>query len=137
MCKPQLEKDAEREILKALHDAGLMAFHMDTAIDGFPDIMVIGGYVALIEMKYDRSGGHVKLSDIMESSQPVFMENAERVGFRSIFLCVFDGESYTVYDTGKILYASMAGHKLGVLPYVVTNACPKAVADYFVEECQC
>ena len=135
MQRPQLEKDAEREILNSLHKAGLVAFHMDTTIDGFPDILVMGGYVALIEMKYDRSGGRIKLSELMESSQPVFMHDCIMAGFYAIHLCVFDGESYTIYDTANILNASMAGHTLGSLTRIISHASPAAVADYIMEDC--
>jgi hypothetical protein len=137
MGRIQLEKDAEHEILIALHKVGLMAFHVDATIDGFPDIMVIGGRISLVEVKYDRTRGRVKLSELMEASQPVFMENARDSGFNSMFLCVFDGEAYSVYDTGRILYASMAGYPLGTLPLVVTNDGPGSVADFLAKECRC
>jgi len=131
-----IEKEAEHEILEALKAERLSAFHVDSTIDGFPDIIVLGPRVCLVEMKFCRSHESRKLSSIMESSQPVFMETARKSGFNNMYLCVATGEDYTLYDTGRILYNSMAGMSLDSLPAILSKATPKQVALFMKEECR-
>ena len=132
--KPVTEKEAEKEILESLRDAGLMAFHMDTTINGFPDILAMGSGVALVEMKCHDYSGDKSLNDIMEPSQPVFMDNAARHGFSRTYLCVFDGKSYSLYGTFHILASTMAGRSLGDLVALLVGAGPEDVARFIMEE---
>jgi len=125
-----LEREAEQEILDALRKLDLYAVHMNTTIDGFPDILVAGNRIILVEMKFDRSGGRVKLKDIMQASQPVFARAMLSAGFDDIYLCAYNGESYTLYLVAELLLNTMNDKCLSSLPVIKSNNTPEGIAAW-------
>jgi hypothetical protein len=110
MKRNEIEQDAENEIIRELKSLGLFAFHAQIAKDGFPDIIAIGSHrIVLIEMKFDRRKYGSKICDIMEPSQPIFFENVHNAGYDFAYLCVFNGETYSLYRTNNMLSMSMNG----------------------------
>lgn len=130
-----LEREAEADIISSLTYNGLSAFHMDSTVDGFCDTIVFGGRVVLIEHKFSRRGLTDKLCNIMEPTQPVFLERIQRSGYKDAILCVFDGESYSLYDVDDILHLSMVGGSLKDLPLLASHFTSTQVADYVKELC--
>jgi len=124
------ERDAERALVKAFNDAGLMALHMNTTIDGFPDILVAGRKIALVEMKYE--SGNPRITSIMETSQPAFMERLHASGFHNAYLCVYDGECYWLYDTSGILFKCIHGDRIGTLGMLYSGTAG-SIAGQFLE----
>lgn len=125
-----LEREAEQEIIEALRNRDLYAVHMNTTIDGFPDILVAGERIVLIEMKFDRSSGKVKLKDIMQSSQPVFARTMFTVGYDDMYLCAYNGESYTLYSVEDLLLNTMNDKCLSSLPVIKSNDTPEGIASW-------
>lgn len=130
----KLEREAEDVLASEMKAIGLSVFHMNTTVDGFPDLFVAGDKAILIEMKYDRLVGKEPLSQLLESSQPVFMHNLAKSRFFGIYLCAYNGRIYSVYSTIGILPSSMSGKLLCDLPVLYSgSACE--VAGYFADEC--
>jgi len=99
----KVEKDGERALISALEKLGFYVKHIDCNIDGFPDLIVIGESVALVEMKYIEAGSNPKVREFMEPSQPVFLNSLSRAGFCESFLCIYDGKMFSVYSTEGLL----------------------------------
>lgn len=117
------EKIAENKLIAQLERLGLKADHVETGVDGFPDIFVSGEQVALVEMKACRIYDFLK--DVMESSQPVFMYNVQRSGNKRVYLCVWDGEKFYLYGTHAILPITMNGGRVYDLPLVADGQAPE------------
>lgn len=131
-----IEADAERELITEMRAEGLLTFHIDVAnIPGFHDILAIGRLASLVEVKFHRPGQSAKLQDIMEPSQPVFMSALEDRCFDNSFLCVFDGEHYSLYKTDGMLSHSMDGHSYHELYPVLQCVVAKTIAQYIKVRC--
>jgi len=104
------ERHGELELIRALARIGLYAAHIDCTIDGFPDLIVFGKRILLIEMKACKASE--KISRAMESSQSVFINTIGASGFRDTILCVYDAGLYTMYSTSFILRESMEDMKI-------------------------
>ena len=133
--KKEIEKQAERELIVEMQVLGLDAEHYDTNIDGFPDIMAMGRRAVFIEVKFDRNKKGSLIQDIMEPTQPVWMHRAEQVGFQNVFLCVFNGESYNLYETKDILRKSLAGLRISHLPAICSKNTAEGIAAFIYEVC--
>jgi len=104
------ERHGELGLIRALAKTGLHAAHIDCTIDGFPDLIVFGKRILLIEMKACKASE--KISMVMESSQSVFINMIGASGFRDTILCVYDAGLYTMYSTSFILRESMENMKI-------------------------
>ena len=132
----EIEADAERELIHYFRRSGLRAYHIDIAnIPGFHDVMAIGKNICLTEVKFHRPGKSAKLKDLMEPSQPVFMESIQDAGFERTFLCVFDGEDYNLYKTSDILMHSMDGDSYYDLHPIAQSVGPDAIANIIRSKC--
>jgi len=123
----RIEKDGESLIIGALRKQGLWAMHVDCNIDGFPDIMAVGQQVVLVEMKYAR--GNPRLQELMQPTQPVFMRSVEQAGYDDCLLCVYDGETFDLYDTHGIITAQLADARVQDLKGIVKHRTPEGIAS--------
>lgn len=130
-----LERKAEDALAKSMRSIGLSAWHMNTTIDGFPDMLVSGSRIALIEMKYDRWGGRGLIKNIMEPTQPVFIQGIRDSGFMDIYVCAYNGRAYTVYDTSHILALSINNSELIAMKSLAIG-CAKEIAVFFHSICE-
>lgn len=125
-----LEKCGERMIQNELEKLGMYVRHIDCNIDGFPDLVVIGPEVVLVEMKYME--GDRKISSVFESSQPVFYHDVQETGFFRILLCLYDGDLFYVGVLRDVLRKSMAGRRMSDLmldePRLTASEAAKAIA---------
>lgn len=111
----ELEHAGETKLIDALRAVGLKAHHMDTTIDGFPDVVIFGEKVVMVEMKKPFKPS-AKIKDVMQPTQPVFMHDAYIHGYKDIYLCAYRGnDSYDLYSTEGILIHSMANQSLSRL----------------------
>ena len=109
----KLEKPGELDLIKALREESVHAIHMDCTTDGFPDVVVFGRKIILIEMKAHRETE--KIFSAMEPSQSVFIDAISRSGYKDTILCIYSGGLYTMYSTKGILRGSMAGRPISSL----------------------
>lgn len=99
-----MEKPQERDLIAKLREAGFYAKHMDTGVDGFPDIFAAKeNLVFLLEAKF--SSSKARLCDVYEKSQPVCALEMSRAGFYRSYTCLFDRGSWTVYQQHQALRA--------------------------------
>jgi len=132
----RMEHRGEIALIEALRSRGLKAHHMDTALDGMPDILVMGERVLMIEMKRNFKRSEL-IRTVMEPTQPVFMHDAHAHGYHGIYLCVYkDGKGYDLYRTEGILIKSMAGERLSDLVRVVAGAHVHDIAEFCMEKCK-
>lgn len=103
------EHEAERELKNELEKLDLLAYHMDTNVDGYPDLTVIGRSIVLVEMKHDKSPAKEKtLHQLMETSQPVCIHEMQQVGYNKVLLCIYRKGAFNLYHTDGILRHVMA-----------------------------
>jgi hypothetical protein len=129
------EHQGEKAIIEALRGVGLKAHHMDTNVDGFPDIIVMGRRIVMIEMKkhFKRS---TLLRNIMEPSQPVFMHDAQIHGYMNIYLCVCKpSKLYDLYNTSGILLQSIGDKPLSALNETMHSADAMDIASFCLFKC--
>jgi len=129
------EHQGETAIIEALRAIGLKAHHMDTTVDGFPDILVMGPRVVMLEMKKHFKRSEM-LRNIMEPTQPVFMHDAQIHGYTNIYLCICrPSKLYDLYSTNGILLQSMNDQTLASLNGIIHSATAKDVADFCLFHC--
>lgn len=105
----ETEHEAEKALQHELENLDLLAYHMDTTVDGYPDLTVIGRSIVLVEMKIDKAPAKEKtLHQLMEASQPVILYQMQQAGFSKALLCIYRKGQYNLYHTDGILPAVMA-----------------------------
>lgn len=128
------EKDAENSIIAALVKAGAYARHVDISIDGFFDIIVVKGEIALVEMKYDQRGPDAPLREVMEPTQPVFARTFSIHGYRRLLICLYDGEIFWLYHGSNSIFGMMNNSPIGSLPEITSSSKADAIAHAIIEE---
>jgi len=135
MTNKESERQAEIALITSLRYRNLLAWHMNTTIDGFPDVIVVGKRIALVEVKCRKRKASVTLDKIMEPSQPVFMARLGDVEFPYSYLLVFDDYGCRLYYTSMMLQYAMDGRPYWDLPIAYDGENAIDVADYLVKVC--
>lgn len=126
------EAVVEKALIDALKDMGLEAYHLDTGVVGFPDMIVLGKRAVLVEMKAHKPSE--LLSSVMEPGQPVRIREMQRAGFGDIYVCNVHDGMYHLYRPIRILEKSMNGGRLDSLS-LVTIAPVHKMAEKLAEVC--
>jgi len=126
------EREAEADLIREFKALGAWAAHMDTTVDGFPDILVLGRKTLMIEMKYVNTK-NPRIWEIMEPTQPVFMHNVRNKGMDEIYLCIASEDNFKVFSTDGILELSMTGAKIDELALMLCTSSAHEVALFLLE----
>lgn len=126
------EAAAERRLIKEIERLGCKAYHLDTGVDGWPDMTVVGKRIVFIEMKAHKESE--LLSSVMEPTQPVRIRELVLAGYDYIYVCNFDGEKYILHTVLGILEKTLAGERLESLPMAIMADAP-TMASVICEVC--
>lgn len=122
----------EKALIDELKGLGLEAYHLDTGVVGFPDMIVLGRRAILVEMKAHKPDE--LLSSVMEPGQPVRIREIQRAGFDCVYVCNAYNGTYYLYDPIHILEKSMNGERLNSLSLLMA-APVHSVAEKLAEVC--
>lgn len=111
------EAAAERRLIKEIEKTGCKAYHLDTGVEGWPDMIAVGKRIVLVEMKAHKESE--LLSSVMEPTQPVRIREIVLAGYDYVYVCNFDGRKYILHTVLGILEKTLSGERLESLPMVV------------------
>lgn len=130
-AREKKEHEAEVKLIAALDALGLEAKHMDTTVDGFPDTIILGPRIILVEMKYVESF-YEKIYSVTQPTQPVFMHRTRSRGLKDIYICAVSsgGAEWKIFSPENILELSMIGATMDELKTLAVMPSVEHAAEY-------
>ena len=121
------EKTVERKLIDSCHSIGMMAWHMDCSVDGFPDILAFGKDVSFVaEVK--QGPVSTKLFQAFEESQPVWMMKVNSVGYKHVFQILYDCGTYFLYQIDDLWARVLNGDRFQDCEPLITSTKASIIA---------